>query len=85
MRTSRMLVLLGAALLALTTANCGGDGPPGGEPCSEAEENGLTSRCYKGFLELCASPSGHWFPLDCEPPGRCALGGDCGSDGWCHC
>ena len=86
---SRMLGLLGAALLALATLNCGGNGnlgpprPP--DRCSEAEANSLATHCDEGFLELCSWPQGYWVGVMCEPPGRCALGGDCGSDGWCRC
>ena len=87
LKTSRMLTLQGAALLALAALNCGGrNGPPlPPDRCSEAEANSLATHCYEGFLELCSWPQGLWVGVMCEPPGRCALGGDCGSDGWCRC
>ena len=81
MRTSRMLVLLGAALLALTTARC--NCVDVGMPCFIPEE----TDCSGEFLLVCrlelgSADSNVWMKDECSY--RCTSPNFC-QRGYCHC
>ena len=88
MRTSRMLMLLGAALLALTSTrcNCGG----AAEKCDPSNPF-RTLRCSNpteiSYYQVCrdAGAGGEWELLHCDSTGGQCPVGPCLPEGLCRC